>query len=105
MTICAFRARLRSSTWRRTRLQQPHERMGEMTMIAEIVTVVAEIVTAEIVIEEIETAEIETAEAAAAAAAAVGAAAGAARARRGAVGAVLRRTRRCAGAALDPGHE
>ena len=104
MTICAFRARLRSSTWRRTRLQQPHERMGEMTMIAEIVTVVAEIVTAEIVIEEIETAEIETAEAAAAAAA-VGAAAGAARARRGAVGAVLRRTRRCAGAALDPGHE
>ena len=104
MTICAFRARLRSSTWRRTRLQRPHERMGEMTMIAEIVTVVAEIVTAEIVIEEIETAEIETAEAAAAAAA-VGAAAGAARARRGAVGAVLRRTRRCAGAALDPGHE
>ena len=104
MTICAFRARLRSSTWRRTRLQQPHERMGETTMIAEIVTVVAEIVTAEIVIEEIETAEIETAEAAAAAAA-VGAAAGAARARRGAVGAVLRRTRRCAGAALDPGHE
>ena len=61
--------------------------MGEMTMTAEIVT--------------------ETVEAAVAVAALVGAAAGAARAPRGAAaaGAALRRTRRCAGAALDPGHE
>ena len=61
--------------------------MGEMTMTAEIVT--------------------ETVEAAATVAALVGAAAGAAHAPRGAAaaGAALRRTRRCAGAALDPGHE
>ena len=93
----AFRARLRTSTLRRTRLQQPLERMAGKTRAAAI----AAIVTAAT---ETAATETATAEAAAAEAAAAGAAAGAAR--RGAVaGAAPRRTRRCAGAAPDRGPE